>query len=103
MKPEKVTIAAPQEQLWTLSGHRRHVAVLSAPLPIAGLPEFAKFNMHFDAGTVDQIIERLSLLRARMLPEPKRNWRRTLAQETSAGFGCYIPRTCRGEPKSRGV
>jgi hypothetical protein len=30
--------------------------------------------MDFDAGTIDQIIERLSVLRARMLPAPaKRN------------------------------
>jgi hypothetical protein len=73
MKPEKMTIETPQEQLWTLSGDRRHVRFSLPPLPIAGLPEAARFNMHFDADTVDQVIERLSVLRARMLPAPKHN------------------------------
>jgi hypothetical protein len=40
------------------------------PLPIEGLPEPARINIDCDAGTVDQIIERLSVLRAKMLPAP---------------------------------
>jgi hypothetical protein len=38
------------------------------PLPVAGLPEPIVVQMDFDAGTVDQIIERLTILRAQMLP-----------------------------------
>ena len=67
-------IEAPQEQLWTPSEDRRFVRLSLPPLPIEGLPEPGRVNMDFDAGTIDQIIERLSVLRARMLPAPaKRN------------------------------
>jgi hypothetical protein len=63
-------IEAPQEQMWTLSEDRRYVRLSLPPLPIEGLPEPARVNMDFDAGTIDQIIERLSVLRAKMLPAP---------------------------------
>ena len=52
----------------TLSEDKRYVRLSLPPLPIEGLPEPARVNMDFDAGTIDQIIERLSVLRARMLP-----------------------------------
>ena len=65
-------IAAEQGTLWTLSEDRKYVRLLLPPLPIAGLPEMAIMKMDFDAGTVDEIIERLSVLRGQMLPSPKK-------------------------------
>jgi hypothetical protein len=38
------------------------------PLPIAGMPEPLAVFMDFDAKTVDAMLERLSILRSRMLP-----------------------------------
>jgi hypothetical protein len=47
-------------------------------LPIEGMPEPIKVKINFDAGAVDQMIERRLVLRMQMLPKPaparKRNW-----------------------------
>jgi len=41
-------------------------------LPVDGLPEPLQVKIDFNAGIVDQIIERLLVLRAQMLPAPAR-------------------------------
>lgn len=65
---DTMRIEADQEQIWTLSADRK-LARLSLPdLPVAGLTKPIKVRVDFDAGTVDQMIERLTILRAQMLP-----------------------------------
>ena len=42
----------------------------TAALLIEGIPEALRLKIHFDAGVIDQMIERLLVLRAQMLPAP---------------------------------
>ena len=43
------------------------------PIPLAGVPKPVVVHLDFDAETVDAMLERLSVLRAQMLPAPQRN------------------------------
>ena len=63
----------PAERMWTLSGDGETVRLQLPPLPIAGMPEPLRIHLDFDAETVDEILQRLSLLRAKMLPVPRRS------------------------------
>ena len=69
--PDKnmMPIEAEQAQMWVLPG-RRTVRLQVPELPVAGAAEPLRVHMDFDAGVVDQIIERLTILRAQMLPRP---------------------------------
>ena len=58
---------------WTLADDRRSVRMQLPPLPVAGLPKPLNVFLKFDAATVDEILQRLSELRAQMLPAPQRN------------------------------
>jgi hypothetical protein len=68
----EMPIDVAQEQMWTLSADLRAVRLSLPPLPLVGLPEPLKVHMEFDAMTVDEILQRLTLLRASMLPPPVR-------------------------------
>jgi hypothetical protein len=57
-----------QEEMWVLSLDRRSLRMELPPLPIDGLPESLRLSLEFDVGAVDQILQRLSELRAQMLP-----------------------------------
>jgi hypothetical protein len=71
MKPrEMMPIEHDQAQMWQLSADRRSVRMELPGLPIEGLPQPIKVKINFDAGVVDQMIERLMVLRAQMLPTP---------------------------------
>lgn len=59
--------------MWTPSGDGETVRLQLPPLPIAGFPESLRIHLDFDAEMVDEILQRLSLLRAKMLPVPRRN------------------------------
>ncbi|WP_428667585.1 hypothetical protein [Reyranella sp.] len=61
------------ERMWTLSDDRETVRLQLPSLPIAGIPEPLRIHLDFDAETVDEIIKRLTALRAQMLPAPSRN------------------------------
>jgi len=65
-----MAIEANQEQMWTLRPDRKLVRLQVPDLPVAGLPEPLKVVLDFDARTVDAILDRLSVLRALMLPAP---------------------------------
>jgi hypothetical protein len=43
------------------------------PIPLAGRPKPVVVHLDFNAETVDAMLERLSVLRAQMLPAPQRN------------------------------
>jgi hypothetical protein len=60
-------------QTWTLSKDRS-VVCLSVPLlRLGGVSAPRKVHVNFNAAAIDQIIERLSVLRTQMLPAPTRN------------------------------
>lgn len=56
-----------QEELWVLSADRRSLCMQLPPLPIDGLPKPLRLFLDFDAGAIDQMLERLSELRVQML------------------------------------
>lgn len=63
----------PPERMWTLSSDRAHVRLQVPPLLLDGFPEPLRIHLDFDTAMVDAILERLTVLRAQMLPEPTRN------------------------------
>jgi hypothetical protein len=52
---------------------RETVRLQLPPLSIAGMPEPLRIHLDFDATMVDEILDWLTLLRARMLPIPLKN------------------------------
>jgi hypothetical protein len=62
-------IEAEQEQIWTLSADRKLTRLALPDLPLAGLSTPLRVRSDFDAGTIDLMIERLTILRAQMLPK----------------------------------
>ena len=71
MKPsDMMPIEHDQAQMWQLSADRRSVRMQLPALPVQGMPEPLRVKIHFDAGVIDQMIERLLVLRAQMLPAP---------------------------------
>jgi len=58
------------EQMWTLSADRRSVRMTLPPLPVGGMPEPISVKIDFDAGTIEQMIDRLTVLRVQMLHKP---------------------------------
>jgi len=67
-KEDMMPIVAAQEMMWTLSADRKTVRLALPPLSLDGIPEPVTIHMNFDAGTVDAMLERLTILRSRMLP-----------------------------------
>jgi hypothetical protein len=54
-------------KMWTLVD-RKTIQLALPPLPLAGLAKPIVVLMDFDAGTIDAILERLTVLRSQMLP-----------------------------------
>jgi hypothetical protein len=52
---------------------RETVRLQLPDLPVAGLAEPLRIHLDFDATAVDEMLERLTQLRAQMLPTPTRN------------------------------
>jgi hypothetical protein len=63
---------AEPEQMWTLSDDRELVRLALPALPLEGLPEPLRVHLDFTADAVDEILERLTELRSRMLPASDR-------------------------------
>jgi hypothetical protein len=59
-----------QVWMWTLSADRRSVRMTLPPLPVNGLSEPIAVKIDFGAGIIEQMIERLTMLRLQMLPKP---------------------------------
>ena len=73
MKRGMMPIELDQAQIWQLSDDRRTVRMQLPRLPVDGLPKPLTVKIDFDAGTIEQIIERLTVLRTQMLPaRPRR-------------------------------
>lgn len=62
-----------QEQMWTLAGDCRSVHMTLPPFPIVGMPEPLRVHIEFNTRTIDEMLQRLSVLRAQMLPPLQRN------------------------------
>jgi hypothetical protein len=70
---DRMPIQARQAEVWTLSADRRLVRMQLPELAIGGLPKPLRIHLDFDAATVDEILLRLTELRAQMLPPPERH------------------------------
>ena len=55
-----------QEELWVLSADLQSLRMQLPPLPIDGSTKPVRLFLDFDAGAVDQMLKRLSELRAQM-------------------------------------
>ncbi len=73
MTRTSLPLDAAQEQMWTLARDCRSVHMNLPPLPIAGMPEPLTVHVQFDTRTIDEILQRLSVLRSQMLPPVQRN------------------------------
>jgi hypothetical protein len=65
-----MSVAANTSTMWTLNEGRKTVRFSLPPLRVGDTPEPLMVFMDLDAGTVDEILDRLSVLRAQMLPAP---------------------------------
>ena len=63
----------PAERMWTLSGDRKSIRMQVPPLRLAGVPKPLSIHLDFDAAIVDELLQRLTVLRSRMVPAPVRN------------------------------
>jgi hypothetical protein len=61
-------VRANQATMWTLNADRKTVRLAVPPLRIVGFPKPLDIFMDFDAQSVDAMIERLTVLRGKMLP-----------------------------------
>jgi hypothetical protein len=58
------------ERVWALSENRRQVLMELPPLLLPDQHETVIVRLRFDAETIDGFLQRLTLLRSRMLPAP---------------------------------
>ena len=58
-------------KMWTLSEDARKICLELPPLVLAETGEPVRVRMRFDADTIDGIMERLTVLRTRMVPRAK--------------------------------
>ena len=58
------------EKMWQLSNGGSTVRLSLPGLPVEGAPEPLHIHIEFDAGVVDLMIDRLTMLRAQMKPPP---------------------------------
>ena len=67
-RKDMMPVDAAAEALFVLSEDSNSVRLVLPPLPIAGMPKPITVFMDFDAKAIDTILERLTVLRGRMLP-----------------------------------
>jgi hypothetical protein len=60
-------IESTPEQMWVLLPDRRSLRMSLPDILVEGLREPLRIHTEFEGGVVDQIIERLTVLRAQML------------------------------------
>jgi len=58
------------ERVWMLSENRRQVVMELPPLLLPGQDDTVVVRLRFDAEIIDGFLQRLTLLRSRMLPAP---------------------------------
>jgi hypothetical protein len=67
-KSNMIPFVAEAATMWTLGQDRRRVRFALPPLRLAGMSEPVHAFVDFDTETVDEMIERLTILRSQMLP-----------------------------------
>jgi len=70
---KKTPVSVTQAEMWVLSADRQTVRFNIPPVRLAGRAEPLKLHLDCDAQAVDEVLERLTLLRSEMLPPPSRN------------------------------
>jgi hypothetical protein len=73
MRRNSLPLDAKQAQMWTLDGDCRSVHMTLPSFPVDGMPEPLIVHVEFDTRTIDEMLQRLSVLRAQMLPPPQRH------------------------------
>lgn len=63
----------PADRMWTLSDDAETVRLQLPPLPLDRIPEPLRINLDFDVAMVDEILQRLTLLRSQMVLAPVAN------------------------------
>lgn len=61
------------ERMWTLTDDRGSVRLHLPPLRVADMPKPLRISLDFDAEMVDEVLQRLTVLRSQMLSAPSRN------------------------------
>jgi len=56
--------------MWTLNADRRSIRLTFPRLPLAHMTQPLTIALDIEASTVDEMIDRLTVLRAQMLPTP---------------------------------
>jgi hypothetical protein len=62
--------------MWTLNADKKSVRLTLPPLPVAGQAKPLFVALDFEAATVEEMIDHLTVLRVRMLPAPPKPKRR---------------------------
>ena len=70
---KKVPVSVTQAELWVLSADRRTVRLNIPPVRLQGRTEPLKLHLDCDAKAVDEILDRLTVLRSQMEPPPVRS------------------------------
>ena len=72
---KKMTVSATQAEMWVLSADRRTVRFNLPPVRLSGLAIAKPLTIHldYDAKAVDEILDRLTVLRSQMKPPPVRS------------------------------
>jgi hypothetical protein len=81
MSDDMMPVDVDQEKMWRLSDDRETVRLLLPPLLLEGLRRPLSSHLDFDAKTIDSVIERLTVLRAQMLPAPRKPGKRSGMRE----------------------
>ena len=69
----KVPVSATQAEMWVLSADRRTVRLNIPPIQLAGRAKPVTLQLDCDAQAVDEILDRLTVLRSQMDPPPVRS------------------------------
>ena len=67
-REDMLPVTVDAATMWTLNADKKSVRLTLPPLPIAGQAKPLLVALDFDAATVDEMIDRLTMLRAQMLP-----------------------------------
>ena len=72
MSDDRMSVEQNPAEMFTLL-NRETVCQRLPDLPVSGIPEPLRIHLDFDAESVDEMIERLTALRAQILPAPQSN------------------------------
>ena len=67
-RQHKMPIEIDAATMWTLNDDRRSIRLTFPRLPLAHMTQPLTIALDIEASTVDEMIDRLTLLRAQMLP-----------------------------------